>query len=208
MGEKVRFVIVPFEAAKDGIAYGFSKEEKLEKWLKATKRFDKYKEEKELEKRLEKKRTPEEYEEIKQYQIRLVKKNTEKYKNFLEKHNLKPEETEKRKAILEDHNPYFKFKSHSVHLFDGIFFMLPWKNITLKGGHSYCGKRYYLDYPDLGIFNFDNKAESLIVDCGSYGTLFTDVNLRGAWCKFYTHIPNLDWLNYGFRNSISSVRVY
>ena len=153
-------------------------------------------------------------EKIKQSQIREVKKTTEKYENFLKKHKLKPEETEKRREILEDYDPFSKFKSHSVYLYDTFFFLPPWLFIGLKGGHSYCGKRYYRDYPDLGVFKdqngrgFDNRASSLIVDCGSYGTLYTDKNLKGAWMRFYTHIVSFDFATYSFNNSFSSARVY
>lgn len=216
-GGTISFIIVPREAAEDGTAYGFSTEEKLEKWLKATNRFDEYKREKEMEKRLKKERTPEMLEKIKQSQIKEVKKTTEKYENFLKQHNLKPEETKKRREILEDYDPFSKFKSHSLYLWDNTFFpffRFPWLFIVLPGGHSYCGKRYYRDYPDLGIFKdqngkgFDNRASSLIVDCGSYGTLYTDKDLKGAWMRFYTNVWTLDFATYSFNNSFSSARVY
>ncbi len=213
-GGKIQVIYVPREAAEDGTAFGFSDEEKLEKWLKDTNRFDEYQKMKELEKKLKRKRTPEEDEEIKQYQMKEVKRANQKYKKFLERHNLKPGELKKRREILEDHDPHFKFKSHSLYLFDGVMYMPPWVFVVLPGGHSYCGIRYSRAYPNLGyckdIFGkgFDNRASSLIIDCASYGKLFTDINYGGAWMYFATHVPTLDFATHSFNNSFSSAIVY
>jgi hypothetical protein len=214
MGGQIQIIFVPSEAAKDGIAYGFSNEEKLEKWLKATNRFDEYKKNRQLEKRLEKMSTPEHYKEVREDQIKLVKKTTEKYMEFLKQHNLKPDDFERRREILQEHNPYYKFRDHSLYLFDLPNFQAPWKLIGLRGGDSYCNEHYYIDYPNLGDHKdqygegFDNRASALATDCGSYGVLFTDINLEGAHMFFNTYILNLDFVTYSFDNSISSARVY
>lgn len=225
-GKKVPFIIVPREAAEDGTAYVFSNEEKLEKWLKHTNQFELYEEHKKWVERLKKKGPDEDPKRIKETQKIEIENATEKYLNFLKEHKLKPEDTKKKREILEDYDPFFKFEGHSLYLFDGINFEPP--VAVFPGGHRYCGVRYPRFYPDLG--SFENKASSLIFDCLSKAYLYTEpyykldannkwvigddgkpmLNLDwpGAWELFLINIPNLDFAKHGFGNSVSSALVY
>ena len=205
-GRKILFLVAPKEVAKDGVVYGFSDEEKMEKWLKEKDLLDKHKEHKELMKKIRRERSPEEREKIKEYQIKFVNKDTENFKKILKEHNLKPEQIQEVEDILKDYDPHFKQKPRSLYLYDYIWF--GGAVIKLRGGHQYCGKRYALSYPDLGAFKFDNKANSLILNCGSYAYLYTDKWYGGARLSVYGNLLDLNFFWAHWRNSISSAIVY
>ncbi len=205
-GKKIPFLIAPPETAKDGIIYGFSDEEKMEKWLKEKNLFKEHEKHKELMKKIKKERSPEELEKIKQYQIKQVEKDTKKFTEILEKHNLKPEQIDELEKLSEDYDPHFKQKPRSLYLYDRVW----WGGlyIKLRGGHQYCGKRYSIAYPDLGYFGFDNKASSLKINCSSYGYIYTDKWYKGAYFYFWVNLHDLNFWGWGFGNSISSAIVY
>ena len=206
MGKKIPFLIAPRESAKDGIIYGFSNEEKMEKWLKEKNKFEEYEREKELDKKLKRERSPEEREKIKQYQIKFVEKDTKNFKKLLEKHNLKPEQIDELEKLSEDYDPHFKQKPRSLYLYGRVWYGGPY--IKLRGGHQYCGKRYKIAYPDLGYFGFDNKASSAKLNCGSYARLYTDKWYGGASLKIEWNWVDLNFWVWAFGNSVSSAKVW
>ncbi len=206
VGKKIPFLVASREAAKDGIVYGFSDEEKMEKWLKEKNLLEEHEKHKELMKKIKKERSPEDPEKIKQYQIKQVKKDTENFKKFLEKHNLKQEQIQEIEDILKDYDPHFKQKPRSLYLYDYVWY--GGTVIKLRGGDQYCGKRYAISCPDLGLFNFDNKTNSVKLNCGSYAYLYTDKWYGGACLYIWCNLVDLNFFWSFWRNSISSVIVY
>lgn len=206
VGKNIPFLVAPQEAAKDGIVYGFSDEEKMEKWLKEKNLFEEHEKHKELMKKIKKERSPEELEKIEQYQTKQVKKDTENFKKFLEKHKLKQEQIQEMEDILKDYDPHFKQKPRSLYLYDYVWYRGTY--IKLRGGHQYCGKRYAIAYPNLGLFNFDNKANSVKLNCRSYAYLYTDKWYGGARLLVTSNLVDLNFFWVHWRNSISSAIVY
>lgn len=199
VGKKILF----YEAAEDGTVYGFSNEEKLEKWLKEKNLLDGYKKHKELMKKIKRKRSPEEDEKIKQYQIKQVEKDKANFKKILDKHNLKQDQVQEMENLLkEDYDPHFKQTHRSLYLYDYRWYQGSY--IILRGGNQYCGTRYARSYPDLGSFNFDNKANSLKLSCNSHAYVYAGKNYEWPYLHIIWNIGDLsNWLN-----SISSAVVY
>ena len=205
-GKDIPFFAAPKESETDGKIYAFTTEEKFEEWLKDRKLLDQYKKDKELAKKFTKEKTPEDLEKIKKQQVKKVEEATEKYKKFLDKHKLKPDQHDEIQKVLEKHDPHYERPIHSLHLYDYTW----WggATVTLPGGYVYCYVRYPKYYPYLSWFGFDNRAESAKLTCGSYAYVYTDPYYKGA--RFYIGC-NLAifgfWWSY-FGNSVSSAIVY
>lgn len=178
----------------------------MENWLKERNLFKEHEKHKELVKRIKRKRSPEEFEKIKQYQIKLVKKDTDEFMKFLEKHNLKQDQIQEIEDILKDYDPHFKQRPRSCYLYDYIWY--GGSVLKLRSGYQYCGTRYAMAYPDLGVFNFDNKANSVKFNCNSYAYLYAGKNYEKPYLKLSGNLVDLNWTGSYWRNSISSAIVY
>lgn len=210
-GEKMKFFIVPPEAETEGTMYGFSNEEKFEEWLKEKDLLERYEKHKEVLKHVRKEKSKEEVEKIKQFQLKEVQVTTERYSKFLEKHNLKQDEFDKIKEVIEKQDPHFKPQKHSLYLYEHTLW---WgRSIVLPGGTWYwdwiflkCSPRAY---GDLRWFGFDNIASSLSL-CGSASAyLYNEPWYRGACLIVFWHIANLHWVSGAcFGDTISSAIVY
>ncbi len=173
-GRKIPIMVAPPETTKEGVVYGFSDEQKFEKWLKENKLDDGYDRHKKILEKARRELSSEKREKIKEQQIKEVKETTEKFEKFLREHNLKPDEFEKIEKLLEDeHDPYSKEHSHTLYLYDatwwqGVFWGLP--------GDYFFGRWY----PDFRYFNCNDKASSLSTWFSRFANLYEHINYGGA----------------------------
>ena len=189
------FVVPPEGHAKKAI-YGFTNESKLEKWLEKEKLTDKYNKYKKIRKKTKKDLTSDEELKIKEHQTTLVTDANEKLKKEMERNNIKPDELERIKELLDDYDPLYGPAAQCLIIYEHPWFQGRW--LYLLPG---------LVYPNLGWFGF-NDIISSIINIGHFAIFYEHPWFQGRQFHCWATFNDFVWAWWLFFNdTFSSVIV-
>ena len=184
-------VIPPAEIKKKAI-YGFTNNNKFEKWLEKEKILDNYKKAKKLVEKSKKERTSKQKEELSKYQEKVITEATEFLQKEFDKHNIKPDEVEKIEELKKNIDPLYGPVAQCVIVYEHPWYRGGWRHL-IPG----------IPMPDFGWIGF-NDVVSAILCIGHCVIFYEHTWFRGRTLVVFTPIPDLVWAWWLFFNDIIS----